>query len=111
MSTASERVNMSRSAATIRVWLSRTARSANEAIPGAASCSPIHALLVSTIWPSNNSVPIARTSHLISGHDLLGRSQRVALPITPTVMNDVGGRHHRERDHQPEHGLLQADVV
>src|SRR6185436_7001753 len=40
-------------------------RCSKESIPDAASCSPIQALFVSTIWPSNNSVPIARTSHRI----------------------------------------------
>ena len=34
-------------------------------MPLAASCSPIHAELVSTIWPSSSSVPTATTSQRI----------------------------------------------
>ena len=33
-----------------------------ESMPTSASCSPIHDELVSTIWPSSNSVPTATTS-------------------------------------------------
>ncbi len=66
ISTASDRDRRSRSAATIRVWLSPIARCSYESMPEAASCSPIQALFVSTIWPSSSSVPTARTSQRIA---------------------------------------------
>ena len=52
----------------------RGARS--ESMPDAASCSPIHALFVSTICPSSSSVPIASTSHRTTARLLAGRSVR-----------------------------------
>jgi hypothetical protein len=61
--TASARPNASRSTPTIRARLSPTFTWWCEAMPDAASCSPIQAELVSTTWPSSSSVPTATTSH------------------------------------------------
>ena len=60
--TASARASASRSAVTMRAWLSPTLTWKRQSIPLAASCSPIHAELVSTICPSSSSVPTASTS-------------------------------------------------
>src|SRR5262245_38489704 len=92
--TASARSSSSCRHCTIRPRLSPTLRCSHVSSPTAASCSPIHELLVSTIWPSSSSVPIARTS------------TRTGLPLLPTVSEDVEPRHQRERDRDP-----QDDVV
>ena len=63
-----------------------------------ASCSPIHELFVSTIWPSSSSVPIARTSHRIVTPSDLGR---------PAAAHDVDARDDRERDRDPQDRELQ----
>src|SRR3954468_18750737 len=65
--TASAAVNVLRRTATTRPRLSPTLTCSSESIPLAARCSPIHALLVSTICPSSSSVPTATTSHRIRG--------------------------------------------
>src|SRR5450631_4294396 len=39
-------------------------------MPAKARCSPIHAELVSTTWPSSNSVPTATTSQRTDNSDL-----------------------------------------
>src|SRR2546423_14345060 len=72
-------------------------------MPEAASCSPIHALFVSTIWPSNNSVPIARTSHRIG-------SVR-PLPVDVAPAQDLQARRDGEHDGDPENDFLEAAVV
>src|SRR5438270_5041890 len=83
-------------------------------MPDAASCSPIHALFVSTIWPSSSSVPIARTSHLTRppprtrGH----RGSRLGpLPIDVTAPEDLQPGHDGEGDCDREHELLEAEIV
>jgi hypothetical protein len=48
--------------ATMRPWLSPTLLWKCESIPASASWLPIQAELVSTIWPSSSSVPMATTS-------------------------------------------------
>ena len=63
--TPSLRARAVRRASTMRAWLSPTAWWKWESTPASASCSPIHAELVSTIWPRSSSVPTARTSILI----------------------------------------------
>src|SRR3954453_12522091 len=65
--TASAALNVLRSTATTRPRLSPTFTCSSESIPLAARCSPIHALLVSTICPSSSSVPTATTSQRIGG--------------------------------------------
>src|SRR5262245_39440891 len=62
MMTASAAVNVLRSTATMRGKLSPTFTCSSESMPLAASCWPMWAELVSTIWPSNSSVPMATTS-------------------------------------------------
>src|SRR4051812_49262250 len=87
--TASAFSSISRIAATIRGRLSPTLRCSIVSRPTAASCSPIHEEFVSTIWPSNSSVPIARTS-----------TRTRALP--PAAAHDVDARDDREHDRDPE---------
>src|SRR3954470_5959117 len=65
--TASAALNVLRSTATTRPRLSPTFTCSSESMPLAARCSPIHALLVSTICPRSSSVPTATTSHRIGG--------------------------------------------
>jgi hypothetical protein len=62
--TASARARASSMAERMRPQLSPTLVWKNESIPTTASCSPIHDELVSTIWPSSNSVPTATISHV-----------------------------------------------
>ena len=63
--TASASSSVCRIAFTIRLRLSPTFTCKHESMPAAESCSPSHDELVSTIWPSNSSVPIATTSQRI----------------------------------------------
>ncbi len=62
MMTASLRSSARRMQATIRARLSPTLVWKCESMPASASCSPIQAELLSTIWPSSSSVPTATTS-------------------------------------------------
>src|SRR5260370_41771430 len=92
-------------------------------MPAAASCSPIQALLVSTIWPRSSSVPIARTSHLTgparSPH--LGASERGAGSLQGVRRRgrrplaggeqEVEGRQQRQGDGQPEGGGPEMGLV
>ena len=64
--TASLRSSARRMQATMRARLSPTLVWKCESMPASASCSPIQAELLSTIWPSSNSVPIATTSQRMS---------------------------------------------
>jgi hypothetical protein len=52
-------------AATILAWLSPTLTWKYESIPASASCSPMNAEFVSTIWPRSSSLPTATTSQRI----------------------------------------------
>ena len=70
--TASARDAAERIAPTIRSALSPTFDWYRQSIPASASCSPIHDELVSTIWPSNNSVPTATTSASKPSHSPVG---------------------------------------
>ena len=72
--TPSLRASAVRNASTMRAWLSPTTWWKWESIPARASCSPIHAELVSTIWPRSSSVPTARISTLIGA--VLERAHR-----------------------------------
>ena len=69
--TASACSSIRRSWASMRPTLSPTLTCSSESMPLAAKCSPSHAELVSTIWPSRSSVPTARTSHriVVTPHD------------------------------------------
>ena len=60
----------------MRAWLSPTFTWWCDAMPAAASCSPIQAEFVSTIWPSSSSVPTATTSHDITMTPPAARSWR-----------------------------------
>ena len=66
MMTASASSSVERMAFTMRPKLSPTFTCKHESIPAADSCSPNHDELVSTIWPSSNSVPMATTSQRIA---------------------------------------------
>src|SRR6478609_2354882 len=92
--TASADASISRIAVTIRPRLSPTLRCSIVSIPTAASCSPIHEELVSTIWPSSSSVPIARTSARTRG-------------LPPAPAHDVEAGDDRERHRDPEDRELQ----
>src|SRR5690349_2316258 len=97
--TASARSSSSRRHVTMRPRLSPTLRCSHVSMPAADSCSPIHELLVSTICPSNNSVPIARTSH------------RIGAPLpsfVPAAPQDVEPRDDRERDRDPQHDVVHG---
>ena len=73
--TASASASVVRSTDSTRPRLSPTFTCSSESMPFAASCSPSHALLVSTICPSSSSVPTATTSQRIE-RSALGRRAR-----------------------------------
>ena len=78
--TASASSSRRRSAAVMRPTLSPTLTWVSEAIPLSASCSPIHAELVSWICPSSSSVPTARTSHRMGGLGLRRHGRDAGTP-------------------------------
>src|SRR3954463_11176783 len=86
-----------RNADTTRARLSPTLICSCDVNPWAASCSPIHDEFVSTIWPSNSSVPTATTSTRMN-HPL----EVVVAMGPPHVLAKAGeGEDHR----QPEQSL------
>ena len=77
-----------RRASTMRVWLSPTAWWKWESTPAAARCSPSQAELVSAIWPSRSSVPMATISTPHDAAVVPGRTVPSARYWSP--------RHHGE---------------
>src|ERR1700712_2586816 len=101
--TASAAANALRNAASTRPRLSPTLICSSESNPCAANCSPIHDELVSTIWPSNSSVPTATTSTRM-GHPV----HLVVAMCLPHVLAEAAQREHHR---QPEQALPQPGRV
>ena len=93
----------------MRPTLSPTFTCSSESMPLAASCSPIQAELVSTIWPSSSSVPTARTSHRIAvtrSHTASCRGSHRPRRCcgAPEVL---GAAHQRQHDGDPQQRVPQ----
>ena len=105
--TASARSSSSRRHCTMRSRLSPTLRCSHVSMPALASCSPIHELLVSTIWPSSSSVPMARTSHRMRILRFDGSFRclppRLALPLITMSRPDTTD----ERDREPQEDVVE----
>src|SRR5262245_6293680 len=101
MMTASASAKRWRNTASMRPTLSPILTWLNELTPLRASCSPIHAELVSTIWPSSSSVPTAITSQRMDPLRLGGAS-------APEVLRPADDREH---DGDPQRPVRQPAEV